>query len=283
MNELMNIFTSPDTAFMRYALLAGLLASIPFGILGSYIVTRRISYIAGAISHSVLGGIGIALYLQKACGIDGVRPIYGALAASLISALIIGLVSIYAKEREDTVIGAIWAVGMATGLLFLSKTPGYVNAMSYLFGDILMISEYDIYVILCLNAVIILTSLLFYKKLLAVCFDEEFARLRGINVNFYYLLLLCLCALAIVLLVRIVGIVLVIALLTLPAAISGQLTKRLGTMMLMSVLFCIFFMTAGITLSYPFDFPAGPTVILLAGTVFLLLTIIAFLMRRGKS
>ncbi|HEY4759484.1 MAG TPA: metal ABC transporter permease, partial [Thermoguttaceae bacterium] len=140
MSDFFEALCDPNIPFVRYAMLVGVLSSISLGIVGSYVVTRRISYIAAAIAHCVLGGIGSALYLQKVVGCSWCDPIYGALAAAILSALVIGLVSLYAKQREDTVISAVWAIGMAVGLLFLAKVPGFVDPMSYLFGNILLIS-----------------------------------------------------------------------------------------------------------------------------------------------
>ena len=201
-----------------------------------------------------------------------------------MSAIIIGLVSLGAKQREDTVIGAVWAIGMALGILFIFKTPGYnEDLMSYLFGNILMVSVEDLWLIAGLDALIVVVALLFYNQLLAVCFDEEFARIRGVHVGFYYLLLLCLTALTVVLLVTVVGIVMVIALLTLPVAVAGHFSKRLWHMMALSVLFTGFFTTAGLTLSYGPDLPAGATTILLAGAVYLAVTLGGRLMRWRRS
>src|SRR5271167_4041305 len=137
MSELLDAIRSTDAPAFRYALIAGALSSVALGIIGTYVVTRRISYIAGAISHSVLGGIGAALYLQVVWHCRWCDPMFGAVTAALASALLIGAVSLRAKQREDTVIGAIWSVGMAVGLLFFAKTPGYSDPMSYLFGNIL--------------------------------------------------------------------------------------------------------------------------------------------------
>ena len=238
MTDFFDALKDPDIPFLRYALAVGLLASISLGIVGSYVVTRRITYIAAAISHCVLGGIGAALYFNAAWGITWCKPMYGALAAALLSALLIGLVSLYARQREDTVISAVWAIGMAVGLLFFAqKTPGYVDPMSYLFGNILLISSHDVWLVAAMDALVVLLGLGFYPKLLALCFDEEFAELRGVRVKFYYLLLLCLTALTVVLLVRVVGIVLVIALLTLPAAVAGHFARKLWQMMAVAVLF----------------------------------------------
>jgi zinc transport system permease protein len=256
---------------LQLALATGVLASIACGIVGSYVVTRRITYIAGAISHCVLGGMGAAGYLKFRYGWGEFTPLWGAVFASIISALIIGLVSLRAKEREDTVIGAIWAVGMATGVLFIAKTPGYdKDLMSYLFGNILMVSPDDLWLLAGLDLLIVAAGLLFYNKFLAVCFDEEFARLRGIAVEFYYLLLLCLIALTVVVLVKVVGIILVIALLTLPAATAGQFARTLTRMMIGATLICMATTIGGLALSYGPDLPAGATMIVLSAAVYVL-------------
>jgi len=256
--------------FLQYAFLTGILASIACGIIGSYVVTRRITYIAGGIAHSVLGGMGAARYGQVVYGWDWLHPLYGAVGASLVAGLVIGLVSLKARQREDTVISAVWAIGMAVGILFIFKTPGYSeNLMSYLFGNILMVSAGDLWLIAGLDVLVVSVGVVFYRQLLAVCFDEEFARLRGINVEFFYLLLLCLTALTVVLLVTVVGIVMVIALLTLPAAIAAQFTRRLWHTMVFAALFTGLFTTAGLAVSYGPDLPAGATTIVLAGLVYL--------------
>ena len=260
--------------FLQYALLTGVLAGIACGIVGSYVVVRRITYIAGGIAHSVLGGMGAAVYFKKVHQIDFLQPLHGAIAAGLLAAMVIGLVSLRTKEREDTVIGAIWAIGMAVGILFIAKTPGYdQDLMSYLFGNILLVSPSDLWLIAGLDVLVVGLGLMFYNQFTAVCFDEEFARLRGVNVEFFYLLLLGLTALTVVLLVTVVGIVMVIALLTLPVAVAGNFSKTLWRMMLLSMLLSILFSSAGLALSYGPNLPAGATIIAVAGATYLLVVI----------
>jgi zinc transport system permease protein len=205
---------------------------------------------------------------------------YGAVAAALASAVLIGLVSLYARQREDTVIGALWAVGMAVGLLFFAKTPGYADPMSYLFGDILLISRNDLWQVAALDVLVVGLGLTLYNKFLAVCFDPEFADLRGIRVKLYYMLLLCLTALTVVLLMRVVGIVMVIALLTLPAAVAGHFSRRLWQMMLLAVLCCMVFVTVGLGLSYRYELTSGPAIIVLAAGVYLAVAV-GFRLRKG--
>lgn len=269
MSEFITALMDPNIPFLRYALFAGLLSSVAFGVMGTYVVSRRITYIAGAISHCVLGGIGASLYCQNVLNWSWCHPLLGALIAALLASLIIGWVSLHAREREDTIISAIWAAGMAIGLLLIAKTPGYIDPMSYLFGNILLLSKQDLWLILILDGVVVALSLYFYHVFLAVCFDEEFARIRGIRVDLFYMLLLCLTALTIVLLVRIVGIVMVIALLALPAAAAGQFSRRLWQMMILASLFCMVFCTAGLGISYQYDLPGGPTIIMFASVAYL--------------
>jgi zinc transport system permease protein len=193
----------------------------------------------------------------------------GAVAAALGSALLIGGVSLRAKQREDTVIGAIWSVGMAIGLLFFAKTPGYADPMSYLFGDILLLTRADLLCVFALDALVIVLGVVFYNKFLAVCFDQEFAQLRGVRVNAYYMMLLCLTALTIVILLRVVGIVLVIALLTLPAAVAGHFSRQLWQMMVLAILVCMAFTVVGLAVSFQTGLPCGPVIIMLAAATYL--------------
>jgi len=257
--------------FMQLAVIVGLLSSVACGVIGTYVVTRRISYIAGAVSHSVLGGMGAAQYMAVVWGWSRVKPLHGAIAAAMISALLIGWVSLRAKQREDTVIGAIWAIGMAIGVLFIQKTPGYTqDLMAMMFGSIIMPRASDVWLLIWLDALILGLGLLFYNKFMAVCFDEEFARLRGVPVETYYLLLLCLTALTVVVLSQVVGIVLVIALLTLPTAVAGHFSRKLWHMMVISVLLTAVLNFAGLAASYAPDWPTGATTIMLAGGLYLI-------------
>jgi zinc transport system permease protein len=275
MFEFINALSDPDNEFLRLALYVGALASLAFGIIGTYVVTRRISYLAGAIAHCVFGGIGAGLYLQTVVGLKWFDPIYGAVASAILAAVIIGMVSLYSAQREDTVIGALWAVGMAAGLLFVDLTPGYFDISSYLFGDILLLTQRDVWMVAVLDVVILALSIYFYNTLLAVCFDDEFAKLRGIPVGPFFILLLCLTALTVVLLVRMVGIVMVIALLTLPAAVAGHFARRLWQMMILAVLFCMAFTWSGLALSYTYNLSSGPTIIAIAGIIYLTVLIIS--------
>jgi zinc transport system permease protein len=270
-------FTALGTyTFLQTALLAGLLASIGCGVIGTFVVVKRIAFMAGGISHSVLGGMGAALYF-------GFDPFAGALAAAILSALLIGAVRLAWKTQEDTLIGALWAIGMAVGVLFIAKTPGYAaDLMSFLFGNILLVPERELWLMAGLDLVLVVTVALFYRQLLAISFDEELARLRGVPVTFFYLLLLCLVAVTVVLLIQVVGLILVIALLTLPAAIAGHYVHSLSTMMVIATLLGGLFTALGLALSYGPDLPAGPTMILLAGGVYVTSALASrFILRRS--
>ncbi|HNX25828.1 MAG TPA: metal ABC transporter permease [Phycisphaerae bacterium] len=282
----MNIFFNAlvNEPFLQIALLGGLMVSIACGVVGSYVVVRRISYIAGGIAHCVLGGIGAAYYLNNVCGWAWLDPIYGAVAAAVAAAIIIGLVSLHARAHEDTIIGGMWAIGMAVGVMFVSATPGYSqDLMSYLFGNILLITAKDIYLICILDVLVLGVGLTFYRQLLAVCFDEQFARARGMKVHWWFLLLLIVTSLTVVLLSTVVGIVMVIALLTLPAAIARMFTRRLWSMMLAATAICAGFIIAGFAASYQPELPTGATIIIIAGSVYLLCVTCKSLAMRGKS
>ncbi|RKY24334.1 MAG: metal ABC transporter permease [Planctomycetota bacterium] len=270
--------------FLQVALAGGILASVACGIVGSYVVARRITYIAGGIAHCVLGGMGAAYWLRHAKGWAGCEPIYGAVASALLAAVIIGWVSLRAKQWEDTIIGALWAMGMAVGVLFIAATPGYnQDLIGYLFGNILMISTGDLWLIAALDLLVVAVGLGMYKQFLAVCFDEEFARTRGVAVDAYYISLLCLTALTVVLLATVVGIVMVIALLTLPVAIAGVFARRLWQVMIIATILSMALVTLGMAVSYSPELPPGATIITLAGGLYLLVVSVRAILRRGKG
>ncbi len=268
-----------EYSFLQTALIAGLLASIGCGVMGSYVVVKRIGYMAGGISHSVLAGMGAALFF-------GFSPMLGALIAALAAALLIGWIKLRWQAQEDTLIGAMWAIGMSIGVLFISRTPGYsTDLMSYLFGNILLVSSSQLWEMASLDILVIGMVLAFYRQFLAVSFDEEFARLRGVPVNLFYLLFLCLVALTVVLLVQVVGLILVIALLTLPAAIAGHYIHTMGRMMILASLLGMVFTSIGIWLSYVLDMPTGAIIILVAGGSYILSAIFSqwWLARKARS
>ena len=212
--------------FMQNALVAGLLAAIACGVVGTYVVTKRVVFISGGIAHTSFGGIGLG-YLA------GFSPVFGAMIFAVASALGIGVITQKTKLSEDTTIGILWAMGMALGTIFIGLAPGYApDLFSYLFGNILTVKLADLILMIVLDAVIVIAVLALYKELLAISFDEEFSTIVGIPVKVLHLLLLCLVALTIVVLIRVVGIILVIALLTIPATLARQFTYDLKKMMM---------------------------------------------------
>ncbi len=266
----MNFFEAfMQTPVLQMAILAAIGASFASGIIGSYVVVKRIVSISGSIAHSVLSGLGFALWLQRMHGLTWLSPLYGALVAAIISALIIGYVHLYYREREDAIIAMIWSVGMATGVIFVAQIPGFnVELMNFLLGNVLWVSTWDLVILGVLDAVILLTVLAFHKKFLALCFDEKQAELQGVKVAPLYLLLLILIALSVVLLIHIVGIILVLSMLALPASIAGNFTFRLSRMMVIAVILNILFSIGGMAISYRLDWPAGATIALFSGLIY---------------
>lgn len=251
------------------AVVAGLAASVVSGIIGSYVVVKRIVFISGSISHSVLAGIGLSLWLERAQGIAWITPLYGALIAAILSAWIIGWVYLYYREREDTVIAALWSIGMAIGILFISQTPGSnVELANFLVGNILWVSPTDLKVLFGLDLFVIAAVFCLHKRFLAICFDEDQARLQGVKVDALYILLLMLTAVAIVLLIQVVGVVLVMTMLTIPAAIANIFTARLSRMMMIAVALSALFCFIGTAAAFYLDWPGGASIALISGLVY---------------
>jgi zinc transport system permease protein len=269
MSDFFSSLLSPEFPFLRNALIAGLLSSLLFGITGAAVTVRRIASLAGAVSHAVLGGIGMALYLSAAGIAPGFPPVAGALIFAVLAALIIGIVSLKAKQREDTAINAIWAIGMSAGVLFMAKTPGYTDPSTWLFGNILLISEGNLWLLAALDAAILLLAWRFYPQLEASSFDSEFARVRGVPAAAVFLALLALTAVAIVLLQTFVGLVMVIAMLTLPAGCAAVFSRSLAGMMLWGCVFSAVFSVCGLAAGWALDLPVGAMTVIIAGAVFL--------------
>lgn len=258
-------------SFLLMSLLAGCAASVTSGIMGSYIVAKRIVFISGSIAHSVLGGMGFCLWLKRVYAITWLTPLHGALIAALLSSLLIGWIHLKYKEREDTVIAALWSTGMAVGVIFVALTPGYnVELMNFLFGNILWVSKSDLLLLLLLDLIVVGFTLLFHHRFVAVCFDEEQAVLQGINVQAIYLLLLSLVAISVVVLIQVVGAILVIAMLAIPAAIAGSFTHRMSAMMSIAILLSCLFSAAGLATSFFLNWPPGATISLIAALFYCL-------------
>ena len=270
--------------FMRNALLAGLLVSLACGIIGTFVVVKRIVFISGGIAHAAYGGIGLGYYIKfmvvptlfagSAVAADprpGYWPLLGAVVFSLVSALLMGYIERRTRQRADTIIGVLWAIGMAIGIILVDLTRGYkADLMSYLFGSILAVEQLELIIIAGLDALVLVLVTLFYKELLAVSFDETFATVQNVPVGAIYALLLGLIALTVVMLMRVVGLILVIAMLTIPPAISGRFVRRIVPMMALSALLGVLFTTVGLWLSYAWNLTSGASIILVAGVGYLL-------------
>lgn len=248
--------------FMRHALMAGLLASVICGIMGTLVVANRIVFLSGGIAHAAYGGIGLAFFF-------GWPYLVGTIGFSLVAAAVMAAVTLRARHRADTIIGVIWAVGMATGIILLDLTPGYnVDLMSYLFGSILTVPAQDLWIMLGTGVSVTGFVAVFYKDLLTLSYDEEFARIRGVPVNTLYFALIGLLAVTIVMVIQVVGLILVIALLTIPPFIVERYAQSLFQMMVGSSVLGAVFTVAGLWLSYAFDLTSGASIIMVAGAAF---------------
>lgn len=261
-----------SSVIFRNALAALALAGVAGGTVGAYVVTRRLGYIAGGIAHAVLGGIGAAEYLRATRGWTWLHPLSGAVAAAVLSALLIAWISQRWREREDTLIGLMWSAGMAVGILLLYMTPGYSRDLSaYLFGNILMAGPREIEMLVGLDLMILGVVWWYFRPFLALCFDPEYARLRGLPAERYYGILLVLVALTVVALTVVAGVVLSIALLTLPAAAASRTARRMGGVMVVGVIYSIVCGIAGMIISYVWNLPSGPVIVLMNGLSYLFL------------
>jgi zinc transport system permease protein len=269
----MEIFELLQFPFVQRMLLAAFFASIACGIIGTYVVVKRIVFISGGIAHTTFGGIGFAYYLQQ-LGILYIEPLFGALIFSLISAFIIGLPYIRNRLREDSTIGILWVVGMALGVLFLNQVDRskivVQDPVSILFGNVLLIKIQDLYLMLGLIIAILTITILLYKDLQILTFDEEFARISGIRVDLLYLVLMILIALTTVVLIKVVGVILVIAMLTIPAAISNLFTHNLKNMMIFAIIIGIIISFFGSMISLYYNLPPGATIVITLAFLFLL-------------
>lgn len=263
--------------FMRNALMAGVLVSIACGIIGTFVVINRIVFISGGIAHAAYGGIGLGYFFKF-------NPVLGAIFFSVTSALGMGTVHRKTRQRADTVIGMMWAIGMALGIILVDLTEGYkADLMSYLFGSILAVPSGDLLIMLALDLVIAALVMLFYKELLAISFDETFAQVENVPVDAIYMILLCMIALTVVMMMRVVGLIMVIALLTMPAAISGQFVRDMKRMMVLASILGVLFTTMGLWLSYFLNLTSGATIILVSGAAYLLSLAVKPLMHRAHS
>ncbi len=254
--------------FFQRVLAAGLLASVACGVIGTYVVAKRITGITGGLAHAAFGGVGLGYLL-------GFNPMLGAGGFGLVSAIVIGMAYRRMRSSLDTLISTVWAVGMALGILFVALAPGYApDLTSYLFGSLLFVPWDYVWLVAALDVVIVATVATLYKEFRAVVFDEEFAEVLGVPVEPLFLLMHGLTALAVVTLSRVVGGILAIALLTLPAAIARQWSDSLARMMAIAVTISAAATAAGLFGSYwlsasmDVSAPPGPLTILVATALY---------------
>jgi len=268
------MFEALQFEFMRNALWAGLLTSIACGVIGTFVVVNRIVFLSGGIAHAAYGGIGLAFFF-------GLPFVVGTLGFALLVAMVMAVVTLKARHRSDTIIGVLWAIGMALGVILLDLAPGYnVDLMSFLFGSILAVPTSDLWLMLVLNVLILITVGYFYNDFLALSYDEDFAKVRGVRVELLYFILLAMVALSVVMIIRIVGLILVIALLTIPPYIAEKYSGSLRVMMLLSFLLSCFFTLVGLWISYSFNLTSGATIIMVAGVCFFISLFVELLRSR---
>ncbi len=251
--------------FIQHAILAAILVSIACGIIGTYVVINRIVFISGGIAHIAFGGLGAAYYL-------GFNPLIGASSISLLSALGLGWMDCQGNEREDTIIGILWALGMAIGSIFISLSPGYApDLMSYLFGSILTVSSQDLSFMLAWDLIILFFVTFFFKQFQAISYDREYARTRGIPVHALYTILLLLIAITVVMLIQVMGALLLIALITIPVTIANIFSQSIRKIMVCSFFISLVFTLSGLWLSYFFNLPSGAAIVVVAGGSYMIL------------
>lgn len=268
MTELLALFSNP---IFLWALLGGIAAALIGGTVGSLVVVRRITFVSGSISHALLAGAGLFLWLERVWGIPYLTTFLGAILASVISALLIARAGKSVWLREDAVIATIWATGMAIGILFIAKTPGYTTELSaLLIGNILWITKGEIALLFLLAVCCLLFTLRNFQKLKLFAFDSDEAKLQGIATDTLYKELLILVAIAVVALTQVVGIVLVLTMLTLPQLLASLFAKRLSSIMIYATLISILSTCVGLILAFMLDWPAGASITLLSAGAYVI-------------
>lgn len=264
-------------------IIAAVLASVTCGVVGTLTVTRRDVYLVGAVSHAIFAGLGFSQFAQTVLHWEWFSYNVGAILTAVTVAVIIALLRT-TKERQDSSLSAIWSVGMAIGLLFMAFTPGYqTDLLNYMFGTILLVSKHDITTMIIFNAVIIVSVILCWRGILAICCNSETAKLRGVNVLFFEIVLSVLTALAIVLLVRITGIVLLIALLALPTMASCKISKSILPIMLLTALITALSLILGLVVSYFTDLPPAALTVTITAMFTIVIAVIKYVMKKVVS
>ena len=254
--------------FLQNAFFSAILASIACGIIGTIIIEKQLVMMSGGIAHTAFGGIGMGYFL-------GIEPLIGAMTFAILSALGVRHLQDRTRITPEVVLGMFWALGMALGILFISFTPGYPpDITSYLFGDILTVSRLDLIITFLMDLIIVVTIFIFFNAFKTYLFDEEFAQVVGLPVVLLETLTYVLIALTVVVLIRVVGIMLIIALLTAPPSIARQFTYGLHQTMLLSIALSIAFCLGGLWISYTIDIPSGAAIIVIAIASYFLVSLL---------
>lgn len=259
--------------FLGYTALAAVLAGISCGIIGTYIVSRKLVFMSGGITHASFGGIGLAYFLQM-------NPILGGMVFAVLSALGIELFSRKGKISEDTATGVLWGLGMSVGTIFIFLTEGYApNLMSFLFGNILMVKAWSVWSLLALDAVLILLMIFCFRTIVYTAFDREYARSQKMPVGWINCVMMLLIAVTIVLNITTMGIILLISLLTMPVVIAGSLTKGYARMMVYASVTAVFGLLVGLFVSYTVDVPMGAASVGVLAVLYGLVRLVRWLVR----
>lgn len=259
----------PD--FMKQALLAASLASMACGIIGTLVVANRMVFLAGGIAHAAYGGVGLAIFLSLP-----VLPVV--IGFSVLCALILGSITFHRQHHADALVSALWSIGMALGAILVSLTPGYqADLMGYLFGSILTVTGSDFITMAILDTVIFLWVCFFYREIMAVSYDVEYAQVIGIPAVKIYYLILAFTAVTVILLMRFVGLILVLAMLSIPSYLAAGWSGSLRGMMIISGILSFIFMAVGLLISYELNWPSGPVMIVVSGVIFASVEAVKFL------
>ena len=274
MSIIANIF---EYDFLTNAFIASILSGITCGIVGSYIVTRRIIFLSSGITHASFGGLGIALYA-------GIDPLLGALTFASASSVGIEFASRRGGIREDSVVGIIWSMGMAIGALFMSLRPGYATDLtSYLFGNILLVTPQNIIWLTILTVVLIVGSILWLRRLMYITFDEEYAKSQGINTTLVSYIMAVVIAISIVLSIKVMGIILLLSLITIPTVIANDITKDFKLITPLSAIIAVVGNVVGFILSYEYDIPTGSCIIFILVVLLVIVKLLTLWHRRATT
>jgi len=275
-----NVFSILEYTFFQNAMIAAILTSLLASMVGTYIVSRKIVFIGGSITHASFGGIGMAYYF-------GANPLIGAALFAIFSATGIEWVSRNGKVREDSAIAILWSLGMAVGIIFVFMTPGYTpDLMSFLFGNILSVSAWELYLMAILGVVVALFFIVYYRPLLHTAFDPEFASIMGTHVGFFRYAMSVIIALSIVISIRSVGIILVLSLFTLPQVTAMLFTRSFASVIPLAAFWGVLGSVLGLFTSYLLDIPSGAAIICVLTIQFLLMKLLVWVtnsVKRNKT